>query len=83
MPEDVYKDYTFNVGIAINAMSLEEAREIVTEAVMDRIDGHLLAAQRAATVRWVIDSENQPPLSPADAAAEAAYAEFIAEARRP
>jgi hypothetical protein len=45
-----YQDYTFNVKISINALSPEEGGEIIHRALMERIDGWTLDAQRQAHV---------------------------------
>jgi hypothetical protein len=49
-----YENYAFDVMISINSFSESEAEEIIYDAVMERIDGHLLAAQREARVLSVL-----------------------------
>ncbi|MBB3752540.1 hypothetical protein FHT44_005052 [Mycolicibacterium sp. BK634] len=45
-----YQDYEVVVRFSVNAMSDEEAHEMMAETVADRIDGHLLWPQRSARV---------------------------------
>lgn len=46
-------EFTYEVRISVGAMSPEEGHEILAQALMERIDGWLLAAQRQARVRSI------------------------------
>jgi hypothetical protein len=54
-----YENYAFDVRISINSFSESEAELIIFAAVMERIDGHLLAAQRQARVLSVLPANDR------------------------
>lgn len=53
-----FEEYVVDVRIAIRASNEFEAHELISRAVLERIDGHLLAAQRQARVLSV-DPESE------------------------